>query len=112
MDNPDEKIKELVNYLENTVEATLSELRAMIMELKPAIMEAHGLTEAVRLQSELVSRRRHYELDLDLQEVSGLSPEQEMALKNMEARCRENGGNLQILSGPGRGTRIEARFTI
>lgn len=77
---PDEKTKELVNYLESTAEATLSELRAMILELKPAIMEAHGLTEAIRLQSELLARRQHYELDMNLKEVKGLSPEQEMAI--------------------------------
>jgi signal transduction histidine kinase len=76
----DQKTGELVNYLENTAEATLSELRAMILELKPAIMEAHGLTEAIRLQSELFARRQHFELALDLREVKGLSPEQEMAV--------------------------------
>lgn len=166
MDNSDEKINELVNYLETTAEATLGELRAMIMELKPAIMNAHGLTEAIRLQSELVARRRHFELELHLQEVRGLSPEQEMAiyrivqesltnierhseakrikivfatepdnriflaisddgkgfnikevrqgngLDNMAVRCRENGGNFQIHSEAGQGTRIEARFTV
>lgn len=76
----DEKTGELVNYLEDTVESTLSELRAMILELKPTIMEAHGLTEAIRLQSELFARRQHFELDLNLREVKGLSPEQEMAV--------------------------------
>jgi NarL family two-component system sensor histidine kinase LiaS len=80
METSNEKTKELVNYLEDTAEATLSELRAMILELKPTIMEAHGLTEAIRLQSELFARRQHFELDMDLKEVRGLSPEQEMAI--------------------------------
>lgn len=80
MDTSNEKTTELINYLEDTAEATLSELRAMILELKPAIMEAHGLTEAIRLQSELFARGQHFELDTDFKEVRGLSPEQEMAI--------------------------------
>jgi signal transduction histidine kinase len=159
-----EKTKELVDYLENTAEATLSELRAMILELKPAIMEERGLMEAIRLQSELFVRRQQMVLDLNLGEVKGLSPEREMAvyrivqealtniqrhakakrlqltlitepengvlleiaddgqgfdlrearrgngLENMTARCRENGGEFQIESQPGRGTKVRVRF--
>ncbi len=102
----DEKTAQMVDYLQNTAEATLSELRAMIMELKPAIMEEHGLIEAIRLQSELFARRQQMTLDLNLGEAKGLSPEQEMAvyrivqeaLANIQRHSKAKGLRLMLIT--------------
>jgi signal transduction histidine kinase len=110
-----EKTKELVDYLENTAEATLSELRAMILELKPVIMEERGLMEAIRLQSELFARRQQMELDLNFGEVKGLSPEREMAvyrivqeaLTNIQRHAKAKRLQLTLITEPVNGVLLE-----
>ncbi len=111
----DEKTKELVDYLEGAAESTLSELRAMILELKPALMEERGLIEAIRLQSELFARRQHMALDLNLGEVKGLTPEQEMAvyrivqeaLTNIQRHAKANRLRLALSFGAETGILLE-----
>ncbi|MCL6614305.1 MAG: hypothetical protein K6U03_06795, partial [Firmicutes bacterium] len=75
----DRRAGEILAHLAKTAEATLDELRAMIMELKPSILNEHGLVEALRLQAELFARRHRLELVLVLAAVAGLTPVQEMA---------------------------------
>lgn len=59
---------------------TLSELRAMILELRPAPLERQGLSEALRVSMELFTRHQQIEADLDLSYGTGLTPEQEIAV--------------------------------
>ncbi|HEX7713018.1 MAG TPA: sensor histidine kinase [Bacillota bacterium] len=162
--NGTQRTAEILDHLERTADATLSELKTMIMELKPSLMEEKGLTEAIRLNCDLLAERFGIKMDLRLDSNTGLSPGQEIALyriiqealaniqkhagakqvqvslesgekqqvrlmiqddgrgfdmgqihrgnglNNMEARCLENHGTLKIITRPGAGTKIEARF--
>lgn len=159
------KTVEILNHLQKTADSTLDELRAMILELKPSLLEDQGLTTALKNHCELFARRSQININLQLQSTSGLTPGQEMAiyriaqealaniqqhagadqvnisvvkekqqvrlrirdngkgfnkekikrgngLGNMETRCLENAGVLNILTKPGSGTIIEAVFEI
>jgi Signal transduction histidine kinase len=164
--NPeDPKAMEILDHLEKTSEVTLNELKAMIMELKPSLLEERGLAEALKIHCELVARRLQIGLSLQMDPLPGLTPGQEMAiyrivqealaniqqhagaervdislvseqekltltvrdngkgfdqgitkagngLNNMEFRCRENAGTLNIATQTGVGTTIEAVFSL
>lgn len=159
-----DRMNQVIHHLEKTAEATLAELRAMIMELKPAETEDRDLLQAIRIHCELFVKRQQLELELDLNEITTLTPSQEMCvyrviqealaniqrhaaasrvtiiceridprslklviadngkgfdpeqvckgngLMNMAERCRENGAEFAIRSGPGVGTSVELLF--
>jgi signal transduction histidine kinase len=76
----DDKTKEILAHLEITAVSTLSELRAMILELKPSLLEEHGLEEALKLHCELFAKRLKLKCDLSLEKIDGITPQQEMAV--------------------------------
>jgi signal transduction histidine kinase len=73
-----DRMIQIIHHLEKTAEATLDELRAMIMELKPASQGERDLLQAIRIHCEIFAKRQQIELDLDLNETTALSPSQEM----------------------------------
>ena len=73
-----DRMNQIIHHLEKTAEATLDELRAMIMELKPASQGERDLIQAIRIHCELFAKRQLIELDLDLNETTALTPGQEM----------------------------------
>ncbi len=73
-----DRMPQTIQHLEKTAEATLDELRAMIMELKPASQEERDLLQAIRIHCEIFAKRQQIELDLDLNETTALTPGQEM----------------------------------
>lgn len=75
-----DRMIQIIHHLEKTAEATLDELRAMIMELKPAGNEERDLLQAIRVHCEIFAKRQQVELDLDLKEITNLTPSQEMAV--------------------------------
>lgn len=75
-----ERLHNIAALLEETANATLNELRAMVLELKPSLFDERGFGEAVKLQGELFAKRHRVEVDWQLEKISGLSSAQEMAL--------------------------------
>lgn len=73
-----DRMTQTIQHLENTAEETLDELRAMIMELKPASQGERDLLQAIRIHCEIFAKRQQIELDLDLNETTVLTPSQEM----------------------------------
>jgi signal transduction histidine kinase len=73
-----DRMTQIIHHLEKTAEATLDELRAMIMELKPASQGERDLLQAIRIHCEIFAKRQQIELDLDLAETVALTPSQEM----------------------------------
>jgi len=73
-----DRMTQTIHHLEKTADATLDELRAMIMELKPASQGERNLLQAIRIHCEIFAKRQQIELDLDLNETTALTPSQEM----------------------------------
>ncbi|MEJ6951590.1 sensor histidine kinase [Natronospora cellulosivora (SeqCode)] len=76
----DAKTNKIINHLEETVEETLKELRNMIFELKPSTLEEKGLVQALKAHCELFAQRRDIVVACEIEEINGLSPEQELAI--------------------------------
>ncbi len=80
IDLKESKIPVIVDHLEKTAEATLQELRALINELKPALLEKNNLKKALVTYCELFAARQQIMVDTHIEELSELSPDQELAL--------------------------------
>lgn len=89
-------ITEILDHLEETTEVTLKELRNMILELKPSSLEKKGLIEALEIHCELFSKRQEIDLNLDLDQIKNLTPEQEFAIYRI---VQEALANVQKHSG-------------
>ena len=104
---------EILQYLEETTEATLQELRRLIMELKPSPLEEHNLTDALSLHCDLFARRQKVQADLQIEYAGNLQSEQEVALyriaqealaniqqhagaDKVEVRLAENAGTVKL----------------
>lgn len=72
--------EEVIGHLEETTQATLQELRRLIMELTPSPLENNSLAEALRLHCDLFSRRQGIPVSCDIRYDGKLSPEQEVAV--------------------------------
>lgn len=71
--------EEVIVHLEQTTQATLKELRRLIMELTPSPLDSTSLTDALQLHCDLFSRRQQITLELQLNYEGSLTPEQEVA---------------------------------
>lgn len=76
----EEQTEKILEHLLITAETTLNELRTMIFELKPSLLEERGLAEAVKLQCDLFSRRLKVKCNFAIGKISGITPQQEMAV--------------------------------
>jgi len=72
--------RSLVEHLEKTAGLTLSELRAMILELRPTLLEDQGLARALQVNADLFSWHQQVGVELNLDYVAGLTAEQEIAV--------------------------------
>jgi signal transduction histidine kinase len=71
---------EILSHLEETTQATLQELKRLIMELTPSPLEENDLIEALQLHCDLFSRRQNVELHTEIRYDCALAPEQEEAI--------------------------------
>lgn len=76
----EDKVIKIVNHMEKTAAGSIDELHSMIRELKPALLEKKGLTEALHSYCELFSKRQQIKVELQLASVEILSPEREFAI--------------------------------
>ncbi len=74
------EILPVIDHLEETTEETLKELRDLILELKPSVIENKGLELAVQAHCQLFARRQEIELKMDIAKIDNLSPELELAI--------------------------------
>ena len=74
------RIGETLDLLEATALSTQSELRAMILELKPSLLGEKGLAEALRLYCDLFSRRAGIAVEVNVEPAPRLSAEQQVAV--------------------------------
>ena len=107
--------RSLIELVEKTAGLTLSELRALILELRPTLLENQGLAEALRVNAELFSWHRQIEVKLDLDYVAGLTSAQEIAVyrivqeafANIRKHARANRVYLSLLESE---KRVEAKI--
>ena len=107
--------RSLIELVEKTAGLTLSELRALILELRPTLLENQGLAEALRVNAELFSWHRQIEVELDLDYVAGLTSAQEIAVyrivqeafANIRKHARANRVYLSLLESE---KRVEAKI--
>jgi signal transduction histidine kinase len=92
----DPKVAGIIDLLDKTAQSAQDELRAMILELKPSLLDEKGLAEALRLHCELFSQRQNIPVDLSLEDAPGLSAEQQVAVYRV---AQEALANVQKHSG-------------
>lgn len=90
------RVLALLDLIEKTAQSTQDELRAMILELKPSLIDEKGLEEALRLHCELFAQRQSIPVDLKVDYASPLSPEQQVAIYRI---VQEALANVQKHSG-------------
>ena len=81
---------EIVSHLEATTQATLQELRRLIMELTPSPLDDGSLNEALALHADLFSRRQQIELAAKFDYHGTLAPEQEEAIYRITQEALAN----------------------
>ena len=94
--DPSPRVMEMLDLVEKTAQSTQDELRAMILELKPSLLDEKGLAEALRLHCELFSQRQGVPVDLKVDDAPALSPEQQIAVYRI---AQEALANVQKHSG-------------
>lgn len=96
-DNMDrKKALEVADHLEKTAEVTLSELRSMILELKPNLLKEKGLKQALNLLCNLFEKRQQIDVNSEINTISGINPGQEVAIYRI---VQEALTNIQKYSG-------------
>ena len=102
--------RSLIEHLEKTAGLTLSELRAMILELRPTLLENQGLAQALRVNAELLSWHQQVGVEMNLDYGAGLTYEQEItvyrivqeALANIRKHASANRVCLSLLESKDR----------
>lgn len=74
---------------QNTLHA-LREMRLLLYELRPADLEQEGLRKAIELRLNAVERRANLKLDVQLDEITGLSFQQEVELYHIVVEALNN----------------------
>jgi len=82
MDRDPAKLAEPLDYIMNLAEAGLSEMRALIFELRPEVLEAEGLVVALTKQAEALHVRHKLEV------ITNLGQEPDVSLTIKEALYR------------------------
>ena len=76
----DDKLFQILQHLESTVDNTSEELKYMIKELKPAALEKNSLQDALITHTDLFSARQDIEVIRDIDDIKSLTPEQEYSI--------------------------------
>lgn len=165
LQNPPQKVSDILAHMEDTANSNLDELRTLIEELKPSLLAEEGLEEALKVTVSLFSQRQKIPVDIEIHLPAMLPPGLEMTiyritqetlaniekhafaqhvsfkisseedtlnltirddgkgfnkksflpgngLKNMHQRAEQQNGSLEIISKPGIGTSVIAKFPL
>ncbi|MCD8500853.1 MAG: histidine kinase [Bacillaceae bacterium] len=83
------EVAEIVHYMETTAKATLDELRAMIEELKPSLLE-EGLERAIKVTANLFSQRISIPIDVNWDLNKPVCPNLEMTIYRITQEVLSN----------------------
>lgn len=101
------RVTEIISYMETTAKSTLEELRTMIQELKPSLLAEEGLEKAITVTATLFSQRKSIPVDVHIKLSNALLPRVEMAiyritqeaLANIEKHAQPTYVQLKLISG-------------
>jgi signal transduction histidine kinase len=79
-----------LDRLRGQAEAAYGEVRRVSHGLRPVLLDDYGLAPALRRFAETFAAASGIELDVDLPDVEGLTPEAELALFRVAQECLEN----------------------
>lgn len=74
------QVERILHHLKDTTASTLEELRTMILELKPSLLEEQGLKKAMVTQLNLFSQRQEIPVATKLQPPDALPADVEVAI--------------------------------
>jgi signal transduction histidine kinase len=83
-------VKEHLHAIQEDARQTLQETRLLIFELRPPVLESHGLAAALKERLDAVETRGGLRMQLDLQDVQGLEPEVETGLYRIAQEALNN----------------------
>ena len=89
-DGDADRLNRSLTELERNTLHTLREMRLLLYELRPADLEQEGLIQAIELRLNAVERRANLQLDVQLDELAGLSPSQEVELYHIVVEALNN----------------------
>ena len=89
-DGDADRLNRSLTELERNTLHTLREMRLLLYELRPADLEQEGLIQAIELRLNAVERRVNLQLDVQLDELVGLSPSQEVELYHIVVEALNN----------------------
>lgn len=89
-DGDDVRLNRSLSELERNTLHTLREMRLLLYELRPADLEREGLIRAIELRLNAVERRANLQLDVRLDELAGLLPDQEVELYHIIVEALNN----------------------
>jgi PAS domain S-box-containing protein len=104
MENEPEKLAEPLDYILSLAEAGLSEMRALIFELRPESLQNEGLVVAITKQSD--SLRARYKLEV----MTDLGSEPDISLDRKEVLYRVTQEALQNIVRHSHATKVEVRL--
>ncbi|OUM98231.1 MAG: hypothetical protein BAA04_07130 [Firmicutes bacterium ZCTH02-B6] len=91
MDTDPERAKEELRRLKELLRASLRDIRQVIADLRPLVVEEHGLFEALRLYASEFSQRTGMAVDLHFEgELGRLDPQVELAAFRLVQECLNN----------------------
>ena len=90
LSDPPPKVKRILEHMEAAAQATLSELRAMIEELKPSILAEQGLEKTLKLTTDLLAQRLEIPIDLEVDVPEKITPELEMTVFRISQEAVQN----------------------
>lgn len=87
---PDDRVSEIITYIEKTANATLDELRTMIEELKPSLLAEEGLEEAIKVNAHLFEQRNEIPVEIEIELIDEISPSLELAIYRINQEALAN----------------------
>ncbi len=89
-DGDTDRLRHSLTELERNTLHALREMRLLLYELRPADLEQEGLIRAVELRLNTVERRVGLKLDVQLDELPGMSPSHEVELYHIILEALNN----------------------
>jgi signal transduction histidine kinase len=80
LSDPSTQVSRILNHLEETLQATQDELRAVIDELKPSLLTEKGLEQSLKYLGDLLAHRQQIPVKIATDLQGELSAETELAL--------------------------------
>lgn len=90
LQNPSQRVSDILTHMEDTANSNLDELRTMIEELKPSLLTEEGLEEALKVTINLFSQRQKVPVKTEIQLPEILPPDLELTIYRITQEALAN----------------------